>query len=73
MNERRRSASRFAWLLPLAVFAVLLAVMPSNDQRSHKAPFNEVLTRIEQREIARVELRTRDNTLRAWAPRRHPL
>jgi cell division protease FtsH len=67
MNERRRSASRFAWLLPLAVFAVLLAVMPSNDQRSHKVPFSEVLTRIEQREITRVELRTRDNTLRAWA------
>ncbi|HEY6653678.1 MAG TPA: ATP-dependent zinc metalloprotease FtsH [Solirubrobacterales bacterium] len=59
--------SRFAWLLPLAVFAVLLAVMPSNDQRPDKVPFSEVLTRIEQREITRVELRTRDNTLRAWA------
>ena len=29
MNERRRSASGFAGLLPLAVFAVLLAVMSS--------------------------------------------
>ena len=68
MNERRRSASRFAWLLPLAIFALLLAVIPSGDQRPRKVPFNEVLTRIEQGEIARVELRTRDNTLRAWAP-----
>ena len=68
MNERRRSASRFAWLLPLAIFALLLAVIPSEDQRPRKVPFDEVLTRIEQREIARVELRTRDNTLRAWAP-----
>jgi cell division protease FtsH len=67
MNERRRSASRFAWLLPLAIFALLLAVIPSGDQRPRKVPFNEVLTRIEQGEIARVELRTRDNTLRAWA------
>jgi hypothetical protein len=67
MKERRRTSSRFAWLVPLAVFALLLALMPWEDQRPRKVPFNEVPTRIEHRERTRVEMRTRDNTLRAWA------
>src|SRR6266496_6371768 len=66
MNERQNAPSRFAWLLPLAVFVVLLSVIPSDDQRQRKLPFNDVLTRIEQREITRAQLRTRDNTFRAW-------
>jgi ATP-dependent Zn protease len=66
MSEPRRMPGRFAWLLPLAVFVLVLSLMPSENPRPRKLPFNEMLTRIEGRQIVRAELRTGDNLLRAW-------
>ena len=57
MSEpRRRMPGRFAWLLPLAVFLLVLSLMPSENPRPRKLPFNEMLTRIEGRQIVRAEL-----------------
>jgi hypothetical protein len=66
MSEPRRMPGRFAWLLPLAVFVLVLSLMPSENPRPRKLPFDEMLTRIEGRQIVRAELRTGDNVLRAW-------
>jgi hypothetical protein len=66
MSEPRRTPGRFAWLLPLAVFALLLSLTPSENQGPRKLPFSEMLTRIEGRQVVRAELSTRDNLLRAW-------
>jgi cell division protease FtsH len=66
MSEPRRMPGRFAWLLPLAVFVLVLSLMPSENDGPRKLPFSEMLTRIEQRDVVRAELSTRDNLLRAW-------
>jgi hypothetical protein len=39
MSEPRRTPGRFAWLLPLAVFVLVLSLMPSENQRPRKLPF----------------------------------
>jgi cell division protease FtsH len=66
MSEPRRTPGRFAWLLPLAVFVLVLSLTPSENQGPRKLPFSEMLTRIEERQVVRAELSTRDNVLRAW-------
>ena len=66
MSEPRRTPGRFVWLLPLAVFVLVLSLTPSENQRPRKLPFSEMLTRIEERQVVRAELSTSDNLLRAW-------
>jgi hypothetical protein len=66
MSKPRRMPARFAWLLPLAVFVLVLSLTPSENQGPRKLPFGEMLTRIEERRVVRAELSTRDNLLRAW-------
>ena len=66
MSEPRRMPGRFVWLLPLAVFVLVLSLTPSENQRPRKLPFSEMLTRIEERQVVRAELSTSDNLLRAW-------
>lgn len=39
MSEPRRVPGRFAWLLPLAVFVLVLSLTPSENQRPRKLPF----------------------------------
>jgi hypothetical protein len=39
MSEPRRTPGRFAWLLPLAFFVLVLSLMPSENQRPRKLPF----------------------------------
>ena len=66
MSGPQRMPGRFAWLLPLAVFALFLSLTPSENRGPRKLPFSEMLTRIEERQVVRAELSTRDNVLRAW-------
>ena len=66
MSDRPRRRAGLAWLLPLAVLAIVLALMPSDDRASRKLPFNEALTLVEQGTIKRAELQTRDNALKLW-------
>jgi hypothetical protein len=66
VNDRPRGFGRFAWLLPLAVLAIVLALMPSDGRDPRKVPFSEALTLVEKGAIKRAELQTRDNALKLW-------
>jgi cell division protease FtsH len=67
MNDRPRALGRLAWLLPLAVLAIALALMPSDGRDPRKVPFSEALTLIEKGSIKRAELQTRDNVFKLWS------
>ena len=58
MSEPRRKPARFAWLLPLAVFVLVLLLMPSENERPRKLPFITVPRALEhevRRGISRID------------------